>query len=243
MLWFRHSRLIEPINRSAYPFCQGLWCAVSTSSTPSDSSCRRTLLSYTRSRSRIRYRGASRSANASTSCRAVHSAVGCSLTLKCNFAPPGHQHDENKQHLPCDRLHGEEVDRNHLPEVILQKRLPRPGASVGGRSKECGRRCAPRFRSRASSVRRECAVRARVDRQRPFGESTGGSQQLSWVCPFRAAVPRKTCPELAEPLAMPPNHGIRLDEHQRAPPTAPKLTQTDPVRSKYSKAPETLGLQ
>src|SRR2546422_714619 len=32
---------------------------------------------------RIRYRGPSSSAHASISCRAVHSAVGCSVTLKC----------------------------------------------------------------------------------------------------------------------------------------------------------------
>src|SRR5437899_4712015 len=35
------------------------------------------------SRSRIRYRGPSSSAHASSSWRAVHSAVGCSVTLKC----------------------------------------------------------------------------------------------------------------------------------------------------------------
>ena len=34
------------------------------------------------------------------------------------------QYDEHKQNLHRDRGYGEEVNRNHLPEVIVQERLP-----------------------------------------------------------------------------------------------------------------------
>jgi hypothetical protein len=34
------------------------------------------------------------------------------------------QYDEHEQNLQGDRGHGEEVNRNHLTDVIVQERLP-----------------------------------------------------------------------------------------------------------------------
>jgi len=34
------------------------------------------------------------------------------------------QHDEHEENLQGDRGYGEEIDRNHLAEVIVEKRLP-----------------------------------------------------------------------------------------------------------------------
>src|SRR5215471_7071562 len=125
MKWSRQSLRIDPMSRSAYGFCQGLRGAVSTSSIPSQAILWRTVSPYTPSRSRMRYRGASRSANASTICWAVQNAVGCSVTPKLqHLAAPMLQHYEHEQNPQADRRHGEEIHRDHLAEVVVQERLP-----------------------------------------------------------------------------------------------------------------------
>jgi len=50
-----------------------------------------------------------------------------------DFAPPVRKHQEHIQDLKPDGRHREEVDRDHLCEVILQKRLLR----LGRRSADC----------------------------------------------------------------------------------------------------------
>src|SRR5437870_4672194 len=77
----RHSRRRVPIRRSTYGFCQGDRGAVLTSRIPMAWARLENTTPYTASRSRSKYRGAVSQGNASTSCWAVHSAVGASVTL------------------------------------------------------------------------------------------------------------------------------------------------------------------
>src|SRR5262249_25619616 len=78
-----------------------------------------------RSRSRMRYLGASRSAKASTICWEVQSAVGCSVTLKCSTCRRRCSSTRNtKQYPHGDRGHCKEIDRHHLADVVAKKSLP-----------------------------------------------------------------------------------------------------------------------
>src|SRR5215831_5193199 len=74
-----------------------------------------------RSRSRMRYLGASRSAKVSTICWEVQSAVGCSVTL---LPTAVFQHQEHEQYPHGDRGHCKEIDRHHLADVVAKKSLP-----------------------------------------------------------------------------------------------------------------------
>src|SRR5215471_1384929 len=77
------------------------------------------------SRSRRRYRGIFRSAKASTICWDVKAAEGCSVTPKCSTSRRRCSNTMNtKRNLQGDRGYGEEIDRNHLAEVIVEERLP-----------------------------------------------------------------------------------------------------------------------
>src|SRR4029453_9757862 len=66
---------------STYGFCHGDRGAILTSWIPKDRTRLENTAPYTASRSRSRYRGAVSHGNASTSCWAVHSAVGVAVTL------------------------------------------------------------------------------------------------------------------------------------------------------------------
>src|SRR5437879_1343021 len=68
---------------STYGFCQGDRGAVTTSSIPMLFVRATNAPPKIASRSRIQYRGAWSHGNASRICCAVHSSVGCSVTLKC----------------------------------------------------------------------------------------------------------------------------------------------------------------
>jgi hypothetical protein len=81
----KHSRRILPIRRSANGFCHGLRGAVSTASMPRFSTRTLNAGPHMASRSRSRNRGAASQGNASTTCWAVHSAVGCAVTAKCTI--------------------------------------------------------------------------------------------------------------------------------------------------------------
>src|SRR5271169_445236 len=89
------------------------------------------------SRSRRRYRGASRSAKASSICWEVQAAVGSSVTLKCNTWRRRCSNTMNtnstfmvtvgtvKQSIDTNwPRHGEAIDRHQLAKVVVKKRLP-----------------------------------------------------------------------------------------------------------------------
>ena len=80
-MWSKHSRRIDPINRSATPFCQGEADAVGLSRMPMARNRRVTMAPWIRSRSRMRYRGASSHGKASVIWCAIHPAVGFVVTL------------------------------------------------------------------------------------------------------------------------------------------------------------------
>ena len=86
-----------PFNPSRYGFCQGDRAAVLTSWIPMDCARLENATPYTASRSRMRYRGAVCQGNASTSCWAVHWAVGVG---DVEHAPPLVRQDhEDEQDL------------------------------------------------------------------------------------------------------------------------------------------------
>ena len=81
MMWSRHSRRMDPISRSAKPFCQGDRGAIGLSRTPIARIRWITTEPKTRSRSRITYPGAESHGNASVIWRAIQSAVGLFVSL------------------------------------------------------------------------------------------------------------------------------------------------------------------
>src|SRR5947209_16873265 len=75
MMWSRHSRRMEPISRSAKPFCHGERGAIGLSRMPIARRRRLTTEPKTRSRSRIRYLGADSQGKAAVIWRAIQSRV------------------------------------------------------------------------------------------------------------------------------------------------------------------------
>jgi hypothetical protein len=59
-------------------------------------------------------------------------------------------------------------------------------------------------------------------------------------------VPTLPSPEQAEPASVPGEHGVRLDENERRPPTAPRLRQPrpeHPIRRGQAKSRRTRAIQ
>src|SRR5215813_8380007 len=180
-----------------------------------------------RSRSRMRYLGASRSAKVSTICWEVQSAVGCSVTLKCSTCRRRcFQHEEHEQHPHGDRGHCKEIDRHHLADVVAKKSLPGLAGSPRQLSED----------SRDGSLRDldakhlEFSVNPwrtpqRIGRDHPLDQSANldGSRGYATV-----PAPRQPRPELAKTLPLPPDDGVGLYVQQRAAPVAPNPRQTDP---------------
>src|SRR5260221_11142948 len=84
--WSVHSRRIEPIKRSAYPFCQGERNDVGRSRIPIARTRALNATPNALSLSRMRYFGALSQGNASVIWRANHSAVGLRGTANHNNA-------------------------------------------------------------------------------------------------------------------------------------------------------------
>jgi hypothetical protein len=68
------------------------------------------------------------------------------------------------------------------------------------------------------------AAHPRAD-SRPFDESTRGPRGRGWTTRTVPTLPR---PEQAEPASVPGEHGVRLDENERRPPSAPRLRPPRP---------------
>src|SRR5215469_3233308 len=76
------------------------------------------------SRSRSRYWGASRLAKASTICWDVQAAQGYSVTWKCSTSRRRCSNTRNTNNTFIVIVGSEEVDGNHLTQVIVQEGLP-----------------------------------------------------------------------------------------------------------------------
>src|SRR5262249_46107094 len=121
MTWSRHSRRIDPINRSTYAFCHCERDAVTTSwmSIARPLWPTRGTLNLDRERTSVAtfYRYASRS------CCTVHAAVGWSVTPTCTTRRRSCARINEQQAIRC-RWHDEEVFRDDLGDVIPEERPP-----------------------------------------------------------------------------------------------------------------------
>jgi len=109
-----HSRRIEPIRRSAYPFCQGERYDVGRSRIPIARTRALNATPNARSLSRMRYFGALSHGNASVIWRASHSAVGLWVTAN---------HSNRRRSCPrtkCEKL----LERNGRNHKQINRRNP-----------------------------------------------------------------------------------------------------------------------
>src|SRR3954452_6145851 len=123
-MWSRHSRRMDPISRSAKPFCHGERGAIGLSRMPIARRRCLTTEPKTRSRSRIRYLGADSQGNASVIWRAIHSAVGVRHADGNELSTVEPNDDEAIEEPEGKRRHDEQVHRRDLWHMIAQKRPP-----------------------------------------------------------------------------------------------------------------------
>jgi hypothetical protein len=116
------NRVVEilQINRSTYGFCQGLPGPDCSSSIPRTFACLENASPWILSRSRSKKSGASRHANASRSCRPVHSAVGFVVTLKWTTRRRWLESTKNTYGTWFPTVGTmKKSDRDHVPEIEL----------------------------------------------------------------------------------------------------------------------------
>ena len=138
------------------------------------------------------------------------------------------QYDKHEQHLQGDGRHGEEVNRNHLTEVIAQERLPglagRPRQSPeDSRDSTFGDLDAEHLQL---AVNPGCAPE-RIGRNHPLDQASNldgyrGSAAMALVHP------RPPSPEPAKPFALPADDRVGSDANQGSAPAGPQQGQPHP---------------
>ena len=108
-----------------------------------------------------------------------------------NLTPAMGDNEEAVEHAKSQRWHREEVHRGDSFAMVRQECQPifLPAQDSGALSASSSAQFVQRFRSRASSVRHECAARPRWGSPRPCGRSTPAVPCL-WVF-----APRSSCAE------------------------------------------------
>ena len=132
------------------------------------------------------------------------------------------QYDEHEQNFEGDRGHGEEVNRNHLTEVIAQERLP----DLAGRPRQSpedsgdsafGNLDAEHFQL---AMNPGCAPQ-RVGGNHPFDKTSNLDGRLG-----SAAIAlvhfRPPSPEPAKPFTLPADDRVGLDVNQGCAPASPR---------------------
>src|SRR5215467_1882042 len=140
------------------------------------------------------------------------------------------QHEEHEQHSHADRGHGEEVNRDHLANMVVKEGLPR----LTGRSRKAAQNSGHGARGDHDAEHFQFTVDSRCTPQRI------GSHHLLDQ-PTNVAGDRRTTrattwlgqshPESPVALALPAGDGVSLDIEQRAAPARPPAAQSDPKRA------------
>jgi len=161
---------------------------------------------------------------ASTICRAVHTAVGCSVTLKCITRRRSWASTTKTNRIwKVAEGNGEEVDRDQVPEVILQKGSPGlRGWPLVARHVfgHCGLR-------NLDAQLEELAMNPGSAPER-IGQTHStheGSDLRMEPGPSRAAESALPAPVVFEPLSVPADDRFGLDNHQRSFPASPSAAQ------------------
>ena len=125
MTWSTHSRRIDPISRSTYGFCHGLWGAVRTSSISSRLETGPKILTVgpVAIPQQKPWRRVPRERVADLLGRPRGRGVPRHVDMQDLSSIMG-QHHEDKEHPKCERRDHEEVDRDELADVIRQERAP-----------------------------------------------------------------------------------------------------------------------
>src|SRR3954452_5803437 len=106
---------MDPISRSAKPFCHGERGAIGLSRMPTARRRCRTIEPKTRSRSRMRYPGADSQGKASVIWRAIHSAVGVFVTpIQTSSRRSSPNDDEAIEQAEGKRRHEEKIHRREF---------------------------------------------------------------------------------------------------------------------------------
>src|SRR5712691_10095515 len=115
--WSRHSRRIDPIERSTYPFCHGDRGAMGRSRMPIARSRRVNASPKAPSLSRMRKPGTVSQGKASVIWRASHSAVGLVVM-------PIHRRRRRPSPFECQGRNDEEIHGGNPVGVVAEKGLP-----------------------------------------------------------------------------------------------------------------------
>jgi len=152
--------------------------------------------------------------------------------IEMQHLPPSMlQYDEHKQHFQGDRGHGEEIDRDHLTQVVVKKGLPCltgwPGKlSQNARYRSLGNLDAQHFQLAVDARR----TPQRIGNQHAL-DQLANLQGRSWSASSWAMRVAQSGPRPAESFALPMGDGVRLDIEKRTAPTGPPAAKSDP---KYS---------
>src|SRR5438132_13465367 len=183
----------------------------------------------------MRYRGPSSSAHASSSWRAVHSAVGCSVTLRCT-----------SRRLLWVSITSTNRTRKVAVGTAKKSNAIRSGAwffknvrhacdgGLRGRTMYFDTRC---LRDRQAE-RQQLAVDPRRTPQRIRAAHL--PYQIPQVPPNRGptpSAPTLPCPVELEAPAVPPHHGLRPHHQQGTPPILPESRHHDPEDSVHLRQP------
>jgi len=136
------------------------------------------------------------------------------------------QHQEHIQNLKPDRRHGEEVDRHHGLEVILQEGAPR----LGRRLPVPGHVLADAGFPDVDTELEQFAVNAGSTPERvvPAHPANQVAAVFGNAWSPGLAMPDLPRPEQPKALAMPSNHSFRLHDRQGRPPVGPDCRQPHP---------------
>jgi hypothetical protein len=214
------------MRRSTYGFCQGDRGAVLTSWIPIVWARLENASPYMASRSRRRYRGAVSQGNPSTSCRAVHWAVGgvgdVDVDDATSLVRQDHEHEKDLEHHGG---HDEEVHGDEVPQVVVEKAAQSLRWRRSMADHVLGDRC-------LRDLDAELLKLSVNPRRAPEGVRRGHpSDQRSdlrgdgWTAwPGPAALPG---PEDLEAGPLPSDHGGGLDDGDAIRPTAPQAGKQD----------------
>jgi len=165
--------------------------------------------------------------NASTTCCTVHGAVGCSVLLQLEHAPPfmsqEHQHEEDlERHCWDDKA----IQGNPVLHAVLHQGLPRRGEGFpGSRALLLHGRC----RHRDAELP-ECSNdpgRSPRGMRLPQG-ADAVAHLLGNGGPARVPLLAQPSPGIAQPLALPGEDGTGLDKRQGVVPPPPQPGKPHP---------------
>jgi len=148
-----------------------------------------------------------------------------------HLATPVFQDDEQVQNLHGDGGHGEEVNRNHLAEVIVQERLP----GLAGRPRQLPENTGNRAFGDLDAEHLQLTVNPRcppkrIGRCHPFYQAANLDCR-SGPAPTALVHLGQPCPEPAKPLALPADDRVSLDVDQGTAPAVPEQGEPDPEES------------